>query len=171
MIWQIGNGSTHRTPCIALQALAEKNSAIAESERCQLKLSLANRLITALASEGQRWAETVQQLRKDYQVYSQTTRLHGIVFIHHGHETAGFLMAGYDLSSAMQKLSCKLSKRVALMTFFFSKQKLHSNMQLKIRSQGHGLLFCNLSAAMTGCLGLRFSPASHQKRPGRFQKG
>ena len=51
-----------------LQALAEKNGAIAESERCQLKLSLANRLITALASEGQRWAETVQQLRKDYQV-------------------------------------------------------------------------------------------------------
>ncbi|KAK9867723.1 hypothetical protein WJX84_004647 [Apatococcus fuscideae] len=50
------------------KALAEKNGAIAESERCQLKLSLANRLITALASEGQRWAETVQQLRKDYQV-------------------------------------------------------------------------------------------------------
>lgn len=52
----------------ALQALAEKNAAIAESERCQRKLGLANRLIAALASEGDRWALTVQQLRKDYQV-------------------------------------------------------------------------------------------------------
>ncbi len=51
-----------------MQALAEKNAAIAESERCQGKLGLANRLIAALASEGDRWALTVQQLRKDYQV-------------------------------------------------------------------------------------------------------
>ena len=51
-----------------LQALAEKNAAIAESERCQRKLGLANRLIAALASEGDRWALTVQQLRKDYLV-------------------------------------------------------------------------------------------------------
>lgn len=51
-----------------VQALAEKNAAIAESERCQRKLGLANRLIAALASEGDRWALTVQQLRKDYQV-------------------------------------------------------------------------------------------------------
>ena len=55
-----------------LQALAEKNAAIAESERCQRKLGLANRLIAALASEGDRWALTVQQLRKDYQVSSLT---------------------------------------------------------------------------------------------------
>lgn len=54
--------------CILLQALAEKNAAIAESERCQRKLGLANRLIAALASEGDRWALTVQQLRKDYLV-------------------------------------------------------------------------------------------------------
>ena len=54
--------------CVLLQALAEKNAAIAESERCQRKLGLANRLIAALASEGDRWALTVQQLRKDYQV-------------------------------------------------------------------------------------------------------
>lgn len=54
--------------CIVLQALAEKNAAIAESERCQRKLGLANRLIAALASEGDRWALTVQQLRKDYLV-------------------------------------------------------------------------------------------------------
>ena len=55
-----------------LQALAEKNAAIAESERCQRKLGLANRLIAALASEGDRWALTVQQLRKDYQVSVQS---------------------------------------------------------------------------------------------------
>lgn len=64
-----------------VQALAEKNGAIAESERCQLKLSLANRLITALASEGQRWAETVQQLRKDYQVCSIALNLLPFVYI------------------------------------------------------------------------------------------
>jgi hypothetical protein len=33
-------------------AVAEKEDAIRQSERCQLKLQLANRLITALASEG-----------------------------------------------------------------------------------------------------------------------
>ena len=60
----------HHVPIVTwfLQALAEKNAAIAESERCQRKLGLANRLIAALASEGDRWALTVQQLRKDYQV-------------------------------------------------------------------------------------------------------
>lgn len=58
----------HVCVCRSLQALSEKNAAIAESERCQCKLGLANRLIAALASEGDRWALTVQQLRKDYQV-------------------------------------------------------------------------------------------------------
>ena len=62
-----------RAHCDALQALAEKNAAIAESERCQRKLGLANRLIAALASEGDRWALTVQQLRKDYQVSHLTS--------------------------------------------------------------------------------------------------
>ena len=33
-------------------AVEDKNAAIRESERCQLKLQLANRLINALASEG-----------------------------------------------------------------------------------------------------------------------
>lgn len=33
-------------------AVEDKNAAIRESERCQLKLALANRLIAALASEG-----------------------------------------------------------------------------------------------------------------------
>jgi dynein heavy chain, axonemal len=46
----------------------DKNNAIAEQERCDLKLSLANRLITALASEGERWASTVKQLQLDYEV-------------------------------------------------------------------------------------------------------
>lgn len=46
----------------------DKNDAIAEQERCDLKLSLANRLITALASEGERWACTVEQLKVDYEV-------------------------------------------------------------------------------------------------------
>ena len=49
-------------------ATDEKEAAIRESERCQRKLGLANRLITALASEGERWALTVEQLRKDYEV-------------------------------------------------------------------------------------------------------
>ena len=35
-------------------AVDDKNAAIRESERCQLKLQLANRLISALASEGAR---------------------------------------------------------------------------------------------------------------------
>jgi len=38
----------------------DKEAAIRESERCQRKLELANRLITALASEGERWALTVR---------------------------------------------------------------------------------------------------------------
>ena len=46
----------------------DKNDAIAEQERCDLKLSLANRLITALSSEGERWAATVEQLKGDYDV-------------------------------------------------------------------------------------------------------
>lgn len=33
-------------------AVEDKEAAIRESERCQLKLQLANRLINALASEG-----------------------------------------------------------------------------------------------------------------------
>ncbi|KAJ9515913.1 hypothetical protein QJQ45_016901, partial [Haematococcus lacustris] len=49
-------------------ATDDKEAAIRESERCQRKLELANRLITALASEGERWAMTVEQLRKDYEV-------------------------------------------------------------------------------------------------------
>ncbi|KAI8464229.1 MAG: flagellar alpha dynein [Monoraphidium minutum] len=49
-------------------AVDDKNAAIREAERCQLKLQLANRLINALASEGERWARTVEQLRAGYDV-------------------------------------------------------------------------------------------------------
>ncbi|EFN60095.1 hypothetical protein CHLNCDRAFT_133411 [Chlorella variabilis] len=49
-------------------AAAEQDAALAQSEACQRKLDLANRLITALASEGGRWASTVEQLRGDYRV-------------------------------------------------------------------------------------------------------
>lgn len=49
-------------------ATKEKEDAIAESEHCQRKLDLANRLINALASEGERWAVTVEQLKEGYNV-------------------------------------------------------------------------------------------------------
>eukprot|EP00878_Enallax_costatus_P012531 GHUV01013087.1.p1 GENE.GHUV01013087.1~~GHUV01013087.1.p1 ORF type:complete len:2750 (+),score=1040.15 GHUV01013087.1:633-8882(+) len=49
-------------------AVEDKEAAIKESERCQLKLQLANRLINALASEGERWAKTVETLRANYDV-------------------------------------------------------------------------------------------------------
>lgn len=48
------------------EAVAEKEGAIEESERCQKKLSLANRLIRALASEGERWAASLQTMKRDY---------------------------------------------------------------------------------------------------------
>lgn len=50
------------------EAVEEKESAIRLSEKCQLKLSLANRLISALASEGARWKDTVAQLSEDFKV-------------------------------------------------------------------------------------------------------
>ncbi|KAI3429649.1 hypothetical protein D9Q98_005734 [Chlorella vulgaris] len=49
-------------------AAAERDAALAQSEACQRRLDLANRLIAALASEGGRWAATVEQLRGDYRV-------------------------------------------------------------------------------------------------------
>ena len=56
-------------------AVADKDAAIRESERCQLKLTLANRLIAALASEGERWARTAEQLRAGYDVLTGDTLL------------------------------------------------------------------------------------------------
>lgn len=52
----------------AMQAVREKNAAIMEAEACQRRLGLANRLIVALASEGERWEASAAQLEKDYKV-------------------------------------------------------------------------------------------------------
>ncbi|GAB4813657.1 hypothetical protein N2152v2_000703 [Parachlorella kessleri] len=50
------------------KAAAEKSAASMELESCQRRLGLANRLITALASEGERWQATVGQLEQEYKV-------------------------------------------------------------------------------------------------------
>lgn len=49
-----------------------------ELENCQRRLGLANRLIAALASEGERWEATVQQLEKDYKVGSKPEEGEGL---------------------------------------------------------------------------------------------
>jgi outer membrane murein-binding lipoprotein Lpp len=64
-------------------AVEDKESAIQESERCQLKLKLANRLISALASEGG-WHTRV------------TSAMHGRVGVHGGPSIMTSLPAGYD---------------------------------------------------------------------------
>jgi len=38
------------------EAMDTKNAAIAESERCERKLNLAQRLVAALGSEQEKWA-------------------------------------------------------------------------------------------------------------------
>jgi len=43
-------------------AMAEKNAAIAESERCARKLDLAQRLVNALGSEQDRWSQSIIDL-------------------------------------------------------------------------------------------------------------
>lgn len=60
------------------EANDDKEAAIRESERCQRKLELANRLINALASEGERWALTVEQLRKSYEVLTGELNRKGV---------------------------------------------------------------------------------------------
>lgn len=44
------------------KAVAEKNAAIKEAERCARRLNLAQRLVTALASENDRWAQSIVEL-------------------------------------------------------------------------------------------------------------
>jgi dynein heavy chain len=39
-----------------------KNQAIAESERCERKLNLAQRLVAALGSEQEKWAQSIIDL-------------------------------------------------------------------------------------------------------------
>jgi dynein heavy chain len=59
-----------RNVLIYFQAVSEKNTASMELEACQRRLGLANRLIAALASEGERWEATMAKLEKDYKVAS-----------------------------------------------------------------------------------------------------
>ena len=40
-------------------AMKEKNDAIAAAEKCELKMSLAIRLVSALGSEQDRWAQSI----------------------------------------------------------------------------------------------------------------
>merc|ERR1711976_101897 len=44
------------------KATEEKNNAIAEAERCTLKLTLAQRLVSALSSEKGRWSESIEKI-------------------------------------------------------------------------------------------------------------
>jgi dynein heavy chain len=43
-------------------AMDEKNAALAEAEKCERKLSLANRLVSSLGSEQDRWAQSIIDL-------------------------------------------------------------------------------------------------------------
>lgn len=47
------------------KASADKNKAIAEADRCQLKLSMAQRLVSALSSEKGRWSENIKIMQHD----------------------------------------------------------------------------------------------------------
>lgn len=50
------------------KAVAEKNAAIKEAERCARRLNLAQRLVTALASENDRWAQSIVELEQQLQL-------------------------------------------------------------------------------------------------------
>ena len=41
------------------KAVATKNAAIAEADRCARRLNLAQRLVTALGSENERWGKSI----------------------------------------------------------------------------------------------------------------
>jgi dynein heavy chain len=44
------------------EAMDTKNQAIAESEKCERKLNLAQRLVAALGSEQEKWAQSIIDL-------------------------------------------------------------------------------------------------------------
>jgi dynein heavy chain, axonemal len=44
------------------KAIGEKNAAIAEADRCSRRLNLAQRLVSALGSEKERWAKSIVAL-------------------------------------------------------------------------------------------------------------
>ena len=50
------------------KAIADKEAAIQESERCKTKLGLANRLVNALAASAALWKETVGTMKAEYDV-------------------------------------------------------------------------------------------------------
>lgn len=43
-------------------AMAEKNAALSEAERCKTRLDLAQRLVAALGSENERWANAIVRI-------------------------------------------------------------------------------------------------------------
>lgn len=43
-------------------AMDEKNAALNEAERCKTRLDLAQRLVAALGSENDRWANAIMQI-------------------------------------------------------------------------------------------------------------
>jgi dynein heavy chain len=46
----------------------DKNNAMAEAEKCERKLSLAQRLVGALGSEQERWSQSIVDLGEYLQV-------------------------------------------------------------------------------------------------------
>lgn len=46
------------------KAISEKNASIAEAERCARRLNLAQRLVTALSSENERWGKSIVVLEE-----------------------------------------------------------------------------------------------------------
>lgn len=50
------------------KANAEKNAAIAEADRCARRLNLAQRLVTALSSENERWGKSIIVLQQQLEL-------------------------------------------------------------------------------------------------------
>lgn len=86
-------------------AVEDKEAAIRESERCQLKLQLANRLINALASEG----ELLD--RCQYSKWSSTS--HAAVHVTCGMNALKCTMTYMNRSSCLYKLNIDSHKVVA----------------------------------------------------------
>ena len=47
------------------KAIASKNAALAEADRCARRLNLAQRLVKALGSENERWDKAIKDLDVD----------------------------------------------------------------------------------------------------------
>lgn len=46
-------------------AMAEKDAALNEAERCKTRLDLAQRLVSALGSENERWANAIIRITSE----------------------------------------------------------------------------------------------------------